>query len=317
MVFGTHHISGIKWFLWDSQFGRFVNNGPISRKASGSIFFYLHTLLWAFAPWCLLFYYAVFKNVKEIYQHKKLTEYYALSGGILLCLLFSLSRFQLPFYTNAVFPLFAIITAPFCYKQLSRFGTKLRLIGQWVFVILLPVVILLLNFLLKPGYNLFFLADCILTGIFIIIVFVKIKEAHKRVFFFNCAAALFVGFYLNTVFYSVLVPYKGEITAAEYINQRPFDGFQIYSVKAGNNIFQFYCKRPVDLIPIEQFNNFKPKNIPVFYVNQQSMDYLNQMHANYRIVRSFINYPQENILPAFINEASRFKVLDHVYLITK
>jgi 4-amino-4-deoxy-L-arabinose transferase-like glycosyltransferase len=317
LVFGRHHVSGIKWFLWDSQFGRFVNNGPISRKASGSIFFYLHTLLWAFAPWCLLFYYAVFKNIKDIYQHKKLTEYYALSGGILLCLLFSLSRFQLPFYTNAVFPLFAIITAPFCYKQLSRFGTKFRLIGQWVFVILLPLTIVLANFLLKPRYDQFFGADCILTGIFMIIVFVKIKEGHKKVFFLNCAAALFVGFYLNTVFYSVLVPYKGEITAAEYINQKPFDGFQIYSLKAGNNIFQFYCKRPVNLIPIEQFNSFKPKGIPVFYVNQLSMDYLNQTHASYRIVRSFINYPQENILPAFINEASRFKVLDHVYLITK
>ncbi len=104
-VFGKQNVSGIKWFLWDSQFGRFVNTGPINRKVSGSIFFYLHTLLWAFAPWCLLFYYAVFEKMKAIYQHKKLTEYYALSGGLLLLLLFSLSRFQLPFYTNAAVPL--------------------------------------------------------------------------------------------------------------------------------------------------------------------------------------------------------------------
>jgi len=107
-VFGTRHVSGIKWFLWDSQFGRFVNNGPISRKLSGSVFFYLHTLLWAFAPWCLLFYYAVFKQIKVIWDKRKLQEYYSLCGGIFLLLLFSLSRFQLPFYTNAVFPLFAV-----------------------------------------------------------------------------------------------------------------------------------------------------------------------------------------------------------------
>src|SRR5260221_1641425 len=83
-VFGVHRVSGIKWFLWDSQFGRFVNNGPISRKTSGSIFFYLHTLLWAFAPWCLLFYYAVFKNIRYIYLKRELAEYYTLSGGMLL-----------------------------------------------------------------------------------------------------------------------------------------------------------------------------------------------------------------------------------------
>ena len=82
LVFGKHHVSGIKWFLWDSQFGRFVNNGPIVRRSSGSIFFYIHTLLWAFAPWCLTFYFAVYKNIRTICQRKKLAEYYSLSGGI-------------------------------------------------------------------------------------------------------------------------------------------------------------------------------------------------------------------------------------------
>jgi hypothetical protein len=57
VVFNKQHVSGIKWFLWDSQFGRFTNDGPITRK-QGDVFFFIHTLLWAFAPWCLLFYYA-------------------------------------------------------------------------------------------------------------------------------------------------------------------------------------------------------------------------------------------------------------------
>jgi hypothetical protein len=70
--------------LWDSQFGRFVNNGPITQKKSGDIFFFAHTLLWAFLPWCLLFYYAVYKNLKSIWQKIKLPEYYTLSGGLLV-----------------------------------------------------------------------------------------------------------------------------------------------------------------------------------------------------------------------------------------
>jgi 4-amino-4-deoxy-L-arabinose transferase-like glycosyltransferase len=32
LVFDRHNVSGIRWFLWDSQFGRFVNNGPITQK---------------------------------------------------------------------------------------------------------------------------------------------------------------------------------------------------------------------------------------------------------------------------------------------
>ena len=138
-----------------------------------------------------------------------------------------------------------------------------------------------------------------------------------RVFFLNCAAALFVGFYVNTVFYHEIVPYKGQIAAAGYINQKPFDSFHLYSLKAENNIFQFYCKRPVDLVPIGEFSSFKPAGISVFYVNQQSMDYLTQTHAGFRVIRSFVNYPKENLLPDFINKATRYKTLDRVYLISK
>ncbi|MGZ3874755.1 MAG: ArnT family glycosyltransferase [Mucilaginibacter sp.] len=316
-VFGTHHVSGIKWFLWDSQFGRFINTGPINRKTSGSVFFYLHTLLWAFAPWCLLFYYAVFKNIKDVIRHKNLPEYYALSGGLLLLLLFSLSGFQLPFYTNAVFPLFAIVTAPVCVKQLSRFGTSFRLIAQWIFIILLPVAVALISFFAKPAYSPLFLTGCLLFLAIMLTILLKVKETAQKVFLLNCTSALFVGFYLNTVFYTLIIPYKGEIKAAEYINLEPFNNVHVYSLKAENNIFQFYCKRPVDLIPLEQFNTFAPRGASVFYASQRSLDYLIQQHAQFTVLHSFINYPQENILPRFINKASRASVLDSVYLITK
>ena len=48
VVFGKTALSGVKFFLWDSQFGRFFNTGPI--KGNGDVFFFTHTLLWAFAP---------------------------------------------------------------------------------------------------------------------------------------------------------------------------------------------------------------------------------------------------------------------------
>jgi hypothetical protein len=159
--------------------------------------------------------------------------------------------------------------------------------------------------------------DIVLFGSIAIVITNKITAIHTKAFFLNCAAALFVGFYVNTVFYDEIIPYKGQVAAAKYINQKPFDGFHLYSLKAENNIFQFYCKRPVDLVPIGQFKSFKPAEISVFYVNQQSMDYLIQTHAGFKIIRSFVNYPKENLTPDFINKATRFKTLDHVYMVTK
>ena len=316
-VFERHNVSGIKWFLWDSQFGRFINSGPINRKASGSKIFYLHTLLWAFAPWCLLFYYAVFKNIKNIVKHIALKEYYALSGGLLLLTLFSLSGFQLPFYTNAVFPLFAIITAPFCINSLTAFATKFRLISLWVFAVLFPIAVIAVNILLKPASNLFFATDCLLFGLIATFALIRLKEAHIKAFALSCIAVLFTGFYLNTVLYNEIASYKGEIAAARYINQEPFNSVDIYSLKFENNNFQFYCKRPVNFLPIDQLRKFRPAKPSVFYASQLSIDYLQQTHVEFKVLKSFVTYPQENILPAFINRSTRQNVLGRVYLIMR
>jgi 4-amino-4-deoxy-L-arabinose transferase-like glycosyltransferase len=317
IVFDRHGVSGVKWFLWDSQFGRFVNTGPISRNKGGDLFFYLHTLLWAFAPWCLLFYYAVYKRVQGIFKRRKLPEYYTISGGLLLLILFSLSGFQLPFYTNAIFPLFAIIMAPFCYNQLPKFDSKFRLMSQWIYITLFTLIVFIINFFLKPASSLFFIIDCAAFFLLISLISYQIKESHKKAILLSCAAVLFADFYLITILYPVLTSCNGQITAANYINQDQFNQYHIYSVKMQNNVFQFECKRPVDYMPLEQLNRFVSKGNSVFYITQYSLNYLVQNHVPYKVLQSFQNYPQERLLPLFINRDTRSQVLDTVYLISK
>ena len=317
IVFGRYNVSGIRWFLWDSQFGRFVNSGPIVQQKSGDVFFFIHTLLWAFAPWCLFFYYALFKTLKSIWQKVKLAEYYTLTGGLLLLLLFSLSRFQLPFYTNPIFPLFAIITAPYFYRQLSRLGEAYWKIVQWIAVVLLPLITIAIHIYLKPTGNAWFIADCVLFGVISFFIIIKVSPLRQKAFLLNCCAVLFANFYMNTTFFKILASYCGQITAASYVNQSQNNGQHIYSVNASNNIFQFYCKRPVDFIAIDEFKNFPPGQKSIFYFSQPSIDYLIKNHIDFKAIKTFTNYPQENILPAFINKETRHKVLDRVYLITK
>jgi 4-amino-4-deoxy-L-arabinose transferase-like glycosyltransferase len=317
VVFGRHNVSGIRWFLWDSQFGRFVNSGPIMQQKSGDVFFFIHTLLWAFAPWCLFFYYALFKTLKSIIQKVKLTEYYTLSGGLLLLLLFSLSRFQLPFYTNAIFPLFAIITAPYFFRQLSPVSDTYWKIVQWIGVILLPVITIAIHIYLKPASATWFIAGCLLFGLIALLIIIKVSPLKQKAFLLNCCAVLFANFYMNTTFFKTLASYNGQITAARYVNQAQNNNQHIYSVNASNNIFQFYCRRPVDFVAIDQFKNFPAGQKSIFYFSQPSIDYLIKNNVNFKVIKTFTNYPQENILPAFINKQTRYKVLDRVYLITK
>ena len=315
-VFYRQNVSGIKWFLWDSQFGRFVNSGPITHK-SGSIFFYVHTLLWAFAPWCLLFYYAVYKTLKKIWLKIKLPEYYAISGGGLLLLLFSLSGFQLPFYTNAIFPLFAIITAPFCYEQLGKFATRYRLISEWTYAVLFIIITLAIHILFKPASSIWFIIDCVIFGVLMLMVIKWVDKPHLKAFFITCSAILFANFYLNTTVYGVLASYSGQMKAANYLNRPEFNQYHIYTVSTGTNIFQYYSKRPVDFLPPDNFKQFKPSANSAIFAGKKFVDELKEKHELFRVIKPFENYPQENIIPAFINKATRNKVLDSVYLITK
>ncbi len=315
VVFGRHNVSGIKWFFWDSQFGRFVNNGPITRQ-SGDVFFYLHTLLWAFAPWCLVFYYAIFKSVKNIAQRKPLPEYYSLGGGLLLLLLFSLSRFQLPFYTNTVFPLFAIVTAPYCYNQLSKTGNYFRTIGLGIYLIILPLAVLALHYLSAPGGTLVLTIEAVAL-VFIVAVIIKKTEQQLRLFLLACAVVLFADLYLNTVFYKLVISYRGQIKAARYLNQNIPSATPIYNLSAENNVFQFYAARPVGYVATEDFKSFSPPQGAIMFANQKAIDSLRKAQLNFKEIKAFSDYHSETVTMDFINKATRSAALDSVYLISK
>jgi hypothetical protein len=149
-----------------------------------------------------------------------------------------------------------------------------------------------------------------------LLIVTQIKFIPQKIFLFSCTAALFANFYLNTVLYKVVTYYNGQLKAAKYINKKLPSNVPVYSVKMQNNIFQFYCNRPVGYMPLEKIDALNSTDA-LFYVNQASLDYLNQNHVNFKIVKDFINYPQEQVLPDFINHANRDKVLDKVYLIKK
>src|ERR1700744_350874 len=117
LIFGHTGVSGIRFFFWDSQFGRFFNTGPI--KGSGDPFFYFHTVLWAFLPWSLILYASILRKPRRQVPG----ELICLGAAVATFLVFSLSRFQLPHYLNILFPFFSILAAGYLYS-IHRPGTR-------------------------------------------------------------------------------------------------------------------------------------------------------------------------------------------------
>ncbi len=140
LVFGRTDVSGIRFFLWDSQFGRFFNTGPI-KNTNGHPFYFALVFLWAFLPWVAVFIAAMFNGVRKFAQRAADEN----AGFVFLCgaffitfALFSATSFQLDHYTVILFPFAAIL----CGKLLSDRLVTLQqgralLVAQGVLTLLL------------------------------------------------------------------------------------------------------------------------------------------------------------------------------------
>ena len=136
IIFGHNHVSGIRFFFWDSQFGRIFNFGPIE-EGRGYILFFVHTFFWAFLPWCLVFILAIYhklKNFKFKSETNKLNCIFLFSSFFIPFILFSLTKFQRDYYTDVIFPFASIVCASYLYplfennqviKKLSYFHLTL------------------------------------------------------------------------------------------------------------------------------------------------------------------------------------------------
>ena len=140
VVFGQTHVSGIKFFLWDSQFGRFFNTGPI-KNTNGNPFYFVLVFLWAFLPWVAVFVAAMVSGVRKFFAPdiEGRARFVFLCGAFFVTfLLFSATSFQLDHYTVILFPFAAILCGKFLHDWLVRQGDS-----RVLFVVQLAITVLL------------------------------------------------------------------------------------------------------------------------------------------------------------------------------
>ncbi|RYC68914.1 ArnT family glycosyltransferase [Spirosoma sordidisoli] len=217
VVFGQTGVSGVRFFFWDSQFGRFFNTGPI--KGEGDKFFFVHTLLWAFLPWSLPLYLGVGRAVAGLVKRRNpLPEYVSLGSGLATFVLFSLSGFQLPHYMNIVFPFFAILTAQYLVS-LSPAVLRRWTLGQSVIGGLLVVLSVGLLLVAQPDYlsgALGWVAAMVLATMLLFRTTDLLSLMGRMV-----AAVLVLFGVVNLFLYPAWLDYMAGRTAARLVNEQP------------------------------------------------------------------------------------------------
>ena len=125
-VFDQTGVSGIRFFLWDSQFGRFFNVGPITNTGGNKLFFVL-VFVWAFLPWVAAFVMVCWRAVRQftgVAEKDGAIQVYLLGSFFVSFVMFSLTSFQLDYYTVIVYPFAAVLIAPLLLSVVADAAAK-------------------------------------------------------------------------------------------------------------------------------------------------------------------------------------------------
>ncbi|HXB91866.1 MAG TPA: hypothetical protein VNU72_06240, partial [Puia sp.] len=332
-VFGHTAVSGIRFFFWDSQFGRFFNTGPI--KGNGDPFFYFHTLLWAFLPWSLLLYAAVIKKCRaavrtasSAYLRRALNgteptapagDYCCLGAALVSFALFSLSRFQLPHYLNILFPFFSILTAAWLCRVSLPLTDKVIRITQGVINILLPVLVLFLCWWFHFNGWPFIAAVILFLSLLPFLLFGgrQLPAAVLR----SCAMALVACTFVNFELYPAILRYQAGTQAGRFIGSRQsaLPAGVIYTLEEGpaNYSFEFYCPYPVQRISMDSLRTVVSlRSLPTLVFTPSSLaDSLRTKGFPVNILRQFPNFHVSRLTGDFIDYRTRISTLESYTLL--
>ena len=310
IVFGTTNVSGLKFFFWDSQFGRFFNTGPI--KGQGDPFFFVHTTLWAFLPWSVMLYITLFVFIRKHSRAPRNAEWLTVCGSLLTFIVFSASQFQLPHYLNIVFPFFAILTAQYLYGINSPGTIKKLFTTQIVIISLLLIAVIAIHFLYRPES--FPMIATILIIAFVALLLFSGKwfptTVKENILYKSIMAIVAVNLYLNLVFYPSLLNYQAGSEAAFWINKTNTNRLPVATMHYSYP-FQFYLQQPLEL----QYATKKYPPVPfLVYLTEDDKKQLEAEGRPMQILKQFDNFTISMLDMQFVNKDTRAKSLKKTYV---
>lgn len=248
VVFGETGVSGVKWFLWDSQFGRFLGEGPISRPKSPFWEYWLN-LVWAMAPWLFLFVLACIVLIKRQIKRKDLPQEIVilLCGTLGIMVVFSLSSFQLPHYTNIVYPFASVILA---YFLVFNVGEKwVVFLNKFVLLILMGLSLALIKF--STWY--IFVSAGILVVVLLIGWYSKVKTF--KIIWYQVATLLILNFTVLVFAYPEWRRLKPEQEIADFVNDNyPRETVLLFDLEKVSHRFAYYLDHDVEMVNLESIN---------------------------------------------------------------
>jgi len=207
-VRGKSHINGVKFILFGQSVERFRGDS-FGNDSKHDYFFFIHSFLWAFAPWSIIAYIAVADRIKHFLPRKD--EWLTVGAFVVMLLVVSFSGFKLPHYLNIIFPASAVLAASFIISK--------RYNGKWIraflfiqsgIVFIILSLVAFINAWAFPVKQTWVVIGMIL---FLAVVFYFMKSriytTVQKTILVTVSAMAFSFFLLNSNFYPQLLTYQG------------------------------------------------------------------------------------------------------------
>jgi 4-amino-4-deoxy-L-arabinose transferase-like glycosyltransferase len=305
VVFGKTNVSGIRFFFWDSQFGRFFNTGPI--KGKGSLTFFLHTTLWAFLPWSVSLIAGIFYLIRSD-KDRQPVRWIVYGSALLTFILFSLSRFQLPHYLVILFPHFALISAYYLHQIAG--SPKLRIFVYMQSGILVLTFVLIVGLLYMTGIQ-NAMAAALICGITMLAsFFIPAKNPLQQLLYKAYAMGAITYLFLFLFFYPFLLQYQSGRQAAKVIPEEhahiPAAEYASFSYS-----FEFYAPGDVVLIKNQKELQRYLETAPCYlYTTPAVTDSLLRAGVPAELRATPLHFHVTRLKGSFLNQKSRPEVLE-------
>lgn len=313
VVFGKTNVSGLRFFFWESQFGRFFNTGPI--KGHGDPSFFLHTTLWAFLPWSIILYIAAYTLIKKGNPNEKPSKQWIIFGSaIITFLLFSFSGFQLPHYIVILFPHFSIITAAYLLSINKEATLKRLTVLQTTLLIIAAVAVTLLSWYAKMGNAV--LTAVVSIGVVLLVLFGFKERGLNKLIAVSSTICLVLFLFLFNFFYPRLLQYQAGMLAGKYLTNNKITA-KAATLNAWSYSFEFYAPGFVQYVDsLKNINQFiGTDTTAAFYTTVNYLPQLKQNGYQYKVLNEFEYFHISMLTGSFLNPATRENAVEKMALI--
>jgi len=233
---------GIRFFFWENNVGRIT--GTYVQAVNDPIFF-VHTLLYMFLPWVLIFFISAYLEFKTLLKNKfHSEEYFTFAGIWIFFIIISASSNQAPNYIFSIVPLMAVLTAKWAdivLEQQPGLSRIFKRVQNFV-VVLIWTMTAGLTFYLFPLPGFYFWLVAIIAIAATLYSYKNLKEPEFRLILPSVLAFSVLMFLLNTHVFPYIFSYQAPPKAAGYFNENASETDKLYNYKYGQYELFFYSE---------------------------------------------------------------------------